>query len=185
MVQQSLFSQSRDSRRKKSPGEEFKERLWYGGGLNLGFSSSGISGFGGNSFYFGISPLVGYKIFDILSVGPRVELQYLTGRIDQGFGNPIRYNTFTYGGGVFSRVKLFNILFTHIEYDYLSRQNVSLSGGSDVIKQRFGQSLFLVGGGYNSGGKIGSEIYILYDVLDDGTSIQVPVQYRFGITVNF
>lgn len=43
-------------------------KIWYGGGLNLGFS--GQSGL--NVLQLGASPMVGYKILPRWSVGPRV-----------------------------------------------------------------------------------------------------------------
>ncbi len=181
--------QSRSRSKKKNRKEDILERLWYGGGFNLGFSRSSIGSLGGNTFFVGVSPMVGYRLINNLSIGPRIELQYFTGRFEETFGTSqiFKYNSFTYGGGVFMRYKFLPILFAHIEYDYLSQESavdVDYARG-EIISERFGESLFLMGLGYTSGGVLASEIYILYDVLADSNTTALPIQYRFGFTYNF
>ena len=182
-------SRSRSRSRTQSKKIDWAERLWYGGGFNLGFSRSAIGSLSGNTFFVGVSPMVGYRIVHGLSVGPRIELQYFTGRFDETFGASqiFKYNSFTYGGGIFMRYKFLPILFTHFEYDYLSQESpvdVDYARG-EIISERFGESLFLIGGGYTSGGILASEIYVLYDVLADDNTTNLPIQYRFGFTYNF
>ncbi len=182
-------SRSRNSRSRSSrEPEKFTDNIWYGGGFNLGFSGSNLGSLSGNSFFVGISPMAGYKLFKNFSAGPRLEIQYLTGRYRDRFSGSqtYKYNVITYGVGAFMRYKLFPFLFTHVEYDYLSREVPT----DQIIQnksatERYGDSLFLLGGGYTSGGEFSTEIYILYDVLDDGTSLQLPIQYRFGFTYRF
>ena len=119
----SLDAQSRSRSRSRTQKNkiDFAERLWYGGGFNLGFSRSAIGSLSGNTFFVGISPMVGYRIVHGLSVGPRIELQYFTGRFDETFGASqiFKYNSFTYGGGIFMRYKILPILFHHEHNQHL------------------------------------------------------------------
>ena len=73
------------------------------------------------------------------------------------------------------------------EWEYLNEDvPVDVDTQSNkIITNREGKNLFLIGGGYTSGGKVASEIYILYDVLSSQSSVDLPLIYRFGITLNF
>src|SRR5262245_42997407 len=64
---QNAFAQANGNKKGEAPSD-FKSRLWYGGGLIIGFSG----GSGSNVFQFGLAPQVGYKIVEPLSVGPRI-----------------------------------------------------------------------------------------------------------------
>ena len=58
----------------------FTDRLWYGADVSLGFT-----GFNGQtSFRAGIAPMVGFKVTENLSVGPRAEVLYTAFRIANG-----------------------------------------------------------------------------------------------------
>ena len=185
-----INGQSRTRKSKKeAKKEEILEHLWYGGGFNLGFNRTSLNNeVSGNTFFIGISPMVGYRVWRNLSFGPRLEFQYFTGRFEASGNSPIfKYNTFTYGGGIFMRYKFLPILFTHIEYDYLSQEvgtNIDYARGR-IETERFGESLLLMGLGYSSGGILSTEIYLLYDVLAEDNTTNLPIQYRFGFTYNF
>lgn len=175
---------------RKPVKKEWTDNLWYGGGFNLGFYGSSLAGLGGNVFFVGVSPMVGYKLLPNLSAGPRLEVNYTTGRYSDNFNGQIyKYNSITLGGGAFTRLKFLKRLFTHAEYSYLSRQNpVNIDyNRQKILFEREGDQLLLLGAGYTSGmgSGFGSEIYILYDVLEDNNTIQLPIQYRFGLTYNF
>ncbi|HFC00741.1 MAG TPA: hypothetical protein ENJ53_08050, partial [Phaeodactylibacter sp.] len=130
LVSFSPHAEAQKKKRKKSKDIEeyfddrgsFKDRLWYGGGFNLGFGGSGNV----SSFQFGISPMVGYKITDRFSLGPRISLDYnyikgpsvtLTGNTDNGRQAS---GIVSYSGGVFARFKFLDMLFAHTEYSYES-----------------------------------------------------------------
>ena len=148
----------------------FKHRLWYGGGINLNF--------GGNVMLLGISPMVGYKITDRFSVGPRVALDYQEQFI-QDFTNG---RWLSWGVGVFGRAKITESLFGHVEYMY-----EKIDGLNDISPDFATQenNLYL-GGGYSSsgGGAFGYEFVVLFNTSERDTD-RVPIDYRIGFTWNF
>jgi len=162
----------------------FKDRLWYGADVTLNFFSVP----GGNAFNAGIAPMVGYKITDAFSVGPRIEILYRGERYDINTGTDLKFNSTNYGVGAFTRLKVFNQYFIHAEYQTLNNEE-----GYDidyvnnkVLTLRSWDDHFFIGGGYGaSGGGIGFQISILWDVLQEFSSTNLPIQYRMGINYKF
>ncbi|MDX1940580.1 MAG: hypothetical protein SFU99_08510 [Saprospiraceae bacterium] len=169
-------SRSRENDRRQS---EFASRLWYGGGLALGFSSSGNE----SLFQLGLSPMVGYKIFEPFSIGPRVNLLYSHYRINFS-GDVEKADAVSWSAGVFSRYKIIRNIFAHIEYEFDNAAVFSygLDGLETLRRER---SNFYVGGGYNSGGTWGYEILLLYNTLQPENDINPPFSFRIGFTHNF
>lgn len=186
---------------RNSSGFDWKEKLWFGAGGTLNFAGNEI----GNEFIIGLTPMVGYKIQPWLSVGPRLELTYNTGRFD--LGNIVGYNAVDYGAGVFLRVKSpFNV-YLHTEYFLLNDQ--CLSDGticsiespnnftgvrldpedtSNLLTKRVTRDAMYIGLGYNSQNgfsKWGYEIQLNYDILAPETTTTLPIDLRFGLTYNF
>lgn len=172
-----ISAQSRSS--KKST--EISSRLWYGGGLGLGFQSFNQQ----SSFLFALFPMAGYKITEAISVGPRlgISYQYLKTR---GLDNRVyKFNPIEISGGLFARAKVYQPFFAHVEFELANEKRpVYDSFGVPVIFSNI-ENNFYVGAGYNSGGKFASEIYILYNVLEDSNSLDVPFVIRGGVTYNF
>ena len=176
---QTSFAQSK---KKSESSSDFKSRLWYGGGLALGFNGYN----GGNVFSFGLSPMVGYKITPALSVGPRVSFLFTSVKVP-GYK---AVGLFDVDAGVFARVRVFRGLFIQgeatnewyqepifytdftTEKDPRNRLNTRLGAGWNFSEGR--------GGG-------GSEIGIFYNftVANDLETYQNPLEYRFGFTWNF
>lgn len=167
----------------------FKDRLWYGGNLGLGFSSSNLGGgLQGNIFFLGVSPMVGYKFNEWLSAGPRLEFQWYTGRYREFGSGPIyRYNVINLGAGLFARAKVFRQFFLHGEYGVIQYtfpvnidyQNNRINTEKELIDQ------FLVGAGINFGGQFSSEIALLYNLLAPDDTVDLPIVFRYGFTYNF
>lgn len=155
---------------------EFKDKLWYGGNVGLGFSSNNYES------YFGLelSPMVGYKIFPRFSVGPRLIFRYAHYRTR--YSGPLdKFNLYSIGAGAFSRYKIIDQIFIHGEVNFLREQNViNTINGLDKINH-FTHHI-LLGVGYDSGY---GEIMILYDFLSPANSIQLPFKFRFGFNINF
>ena len=193
-----------DSKNKKSKKEEtpFKDKLWYGGGINLGFSAFN----GNNAFGFGVSPMVGYKFNNWLSAGPRLSVFFTS----QKYPGIKALNLFNTDAGIFLRARVFRGFFlqgelanqwiqdpgylvdrngvtlTVLEYDY-NRVTDIILGIAKVPYTRFTQ---FIGAGYNFSngeGGPGSEIGIFYNVAlaNDVKSYQNPLDYRFAFTWNF
>ena len=167
----------------------FLDRLWYGADVNLNFYSVQ----GGSGFNAGISPMVGYKIFDALSVGPRIELLNSGLNLNNNGQEDIKFRSFNYGVGLFTRLKVLDQYFLHAEFQQLSAEveRRSPSGqilfeGNKILTNRGWQDHFFLGGGYAaSGGGIGFQVSILWDVLQEFSSTNIPLYYRAGINYKF
>ena len=103
-------------------------------------------------------------------------------------GTDLKFNSTNYGVGAFTRLKVFNQYFIHAEYQTLNNEE-----GYDidyvnnkVLTLRSWDDHFFIGGGYGaSGGGIGFQISILWDVLQEFSSTNLPIQYRMGINYKF
>ena len=153
---------------------KFWDRIYFGGNLGLSFGS--------NSTVVDVSPIVGYKITERLSVGFGVTYIYYHVKIPS---INYSYETSIYGGDVFTRYFFFDNLFGHVEAGALNL---------DVPSQFFPYTLkrewipnFLLGAGYRAqmGEHSSFMIMLLYDVIDDPNSpFQNPifrVGFGFGI----
>lgn len=176
------FKKKKKKKKKKSDSDySLKDHLWYGGGVGLGFGS----GFGYSQFGFSLSPMVGYKIFGPLSMGPRISIDYTSTKV-QGVGT---YNLFDVELSLFARVKIFKGLFAQgeigtISDKYLYEDSNGLNTGTRTRPAQY------VGLGYNFSngeGGFGQEISIMYDfyIASDINAYETPWQYRFGITWGF
>lgn len=169
------------SRRSSKKNTELATRLWYGGGVGLGFQSFA----GQSSFLFALFPMAGYKITDAISVGPRIGLSYQYLKVLGIDGRVYKFHPFEISGALFGRAKVFNPIFAHIEYEVANEKRpVSTASGTPVIGSNI-ENNFYIGAGYNSGGKFASEIYILYNVLENENTLDVPFVIRGGFTYNF
>ncbi len=164
---------------KRTP-RPLQSKLWYGGGLQLGLSSFN----GASIFSFGLSPMVGYKIIERVSVGPRVEMLY-TSYKQRGFK---ALSLFDVDAGMFIRAKIFRGLFLQGELSnaWIQQPIDRGNGVEKVTTTRFNQRL---GAGWNFGNGQGggSEIGVFYNfaVANDIYSYEPPFSYRFGFTWNF
>jgi hypothetical protein len=155
-------------------------KIWYGGGLNLGFS--GQSGL--NILQLGASPMIGYKIVPRWSVGPRIS--FLASR----YSGKYYLNKITpidWGVGLFTRLKIISAIFAHAEYEIANQAFVS-ADGLKLYTDRLQQNNVYVGGGYSSGqGNTRFEIVALYNLQTPESSLYYisPFTFRFGFTVNF
>ena len=163
----------------------FTSRLWYGGGFNLGFSGNNVE----SIFQLGVSPLVGYKITENLSVGPRFSVLYLLYRAETFTPDGVQTaNLVNYGLGMFGRFKFARTIFAHVEYGF-DNEVVDLFYDPNSNDWNFGRRLqnnAYLGVGYNdSAGVWGYEIYLLYNLIQDNTVLDLPIDLRFGVTYNF
>jgi len=105
-------------------------KWFYGGGMALSF---------GDVDFVSISPLLGYRITPVVSVGGG--LQYIYRSYSQ-FGQD--YSTNDYGAYVFSRFHLSPGFFLSASYEYMRFQYFDFN--SNRVNDTFGS--FFVGGGY-------------------------------------
>ena len=164
----------------------FKHRLWYGvhfGGNFLSFSNN----------YFQIAPIisVGYKATDNFSFGLAGKIDYTYQRYFSTNNTPYKLSTASLGLGIFTRYKVFQNFFAHVEYDQVSIERakdnmLQLDPTGKILKERIWQDHCYVGGGYRSGSeKWGYEIMLLYNLIEDKAQGNIPFYLRFGFTYKF
>jgi len=173
-------------------GGKLVDKLWYGGGFTLGYGGSSNR----SAFNFGVSPMVGYKVTDRISFGPRLVVDYNAIRDQDRFGQVNKGKSINYGGGIFGRLKIFDAIFIHTEYSalnesfYLIDQFGDLAiepGTNDLATTREISNNFYIGGGYYSGGGggLGYEFLILYNLLAPDDVVAQPIDLRVGFTWGF
>lgn len=175
------YAQRRGKKKKKKTSKTdeyfdesgFANKLWYGGMVNF---SIGGDGFGNNTLLFGLSPMVGYKINDFFSIGPRVTMNYYEAYLT---GDNLK--VMELGVGVFGRAKFLASVFAHVEYETLNLNELSDFGAVEGSDDNF-----YLGLGYNSsmGGEWGYEILGLYNFQEEDER-NVPIDFRVGITYKF
>lgn len=171
-----------DTDRYFDESQGFTHRLWYGGGIALGFRGDNISSF----FQIGVSPLIGYKITDDLSLGPRFSILYSHYRLQTSFNTTGKVNMIDYGVGAFARYKVIRGFFVHLEYGADNEEIPIVLPNLELETTRQLRNNAYVGVGYNnSAGLWGYDIYILYNTLLAEDSFRSPFDLRFGVTYNF
>lgn len=192
----SYGKKKKKKKKKKSSESEttfhLAEHLWYGGGGTLNFS-------GGNNFnyfIFGLSPMVGYKIIEPVSVGPRFSFSY---NYIKGQGNDgMFYKTqpISYSIAAFTRFKFLRSFFAHAELEYESRKVFYVDPfgyllidyiTGEIVTDRITRENAYLGLGYNSGSPNGwgYEILVLYNLLVSENSYELPFNIRVGMTYRF
>jgi hypothetical protein len=185
------YAQRSKKKKKKSTTDQYfdesgslKTKLWYGGGFTLGYSGGTFERF----FQIGISPMVGYKITDKLSAGPRVSFVYTNYRVQ--FGNDVlTANPVSWDAGVFARYRIIPMIFAQIEYQFENDiQGFDLNSGNELETIRRKRSNFLAGLGYttsSAGSLLGWEILLLYNTTLPQNVLESPFIIRMGLTYNF
>lgn len=164
------------------------DRLWFGTGLDgLGISS--------NSFGFGLSPIIGYKLTKELSAGIRIPFNYQYDKyFNPNTGENINYSRVDLGIGGFTRAKILWGIFAHAEYNQLwENQPIIGAGGlvidpedsTKILSEVVNRDEFNVGLGYSSGNRVAYEISVLYNVLEPNDSSILPFTIRAGFNYNF
>lgn len=172
-------AQAKAQTRPVSDPDEWKSKLWYGGNLALGFSS----GFDYSLFQFGVSPMVGYKITNMLSAGPRASVIYNNIGVRDFSGNVERVNTISWALGAFARARVATSFFGQVEYVYESQP--FLDSNLDVYRQNRANAYLGVGYTTSRGSGWGTEIMVTYNLTLPGNTLQSPFDYRVGFTFNY
>ncbi len=181
LLSSSVLTASFAQRSTPAKENQFKSNLWYGGSAGLGFQSFNSQ----STFLIALYPMIGYKLLDNLSVGPRIGVAYQHLRT---LGTDLRvykFNPIEISGGLFARYKAFYNIFAHAEYEVASDKTPVLRAGGVPALETFIENNFYLGAGYTSGGQFSSEIYVLYNILEEGNTLQPPWSLRGGLTYNF
>ncbi|NJC26716.1 hypothetical protein [Neolewinella antarctica] len=154
--------------------------FWYGTGAQLGFSG----GNGTSFFNIGITPILGYKINDIISVGPRAGLTFNRYK-DERFNQDIKESFFQWSVGAFARAKIFRGIFAHTEYSLVNEVDGFSQNGEPVRSTR---AVPFLGAGFNQGGgpgQMGFEILVLFRLTQSEFINDSPYEFRTGVNFNF
>lgn len=145
----------------------FKERLYFGGNMGLGF---------GTTTYINLSPLVGCKITKQFSTGLGIIYNYFS----QTYGSR-KYVSTIYGGSAFARYMVSENLFAQVGWDKLNVMDYS----SPIPNSRAWIDNILIGGGYRQAisGKGSLVASIFYNINDTPLSpYQNPIiQIGFNV----
>ncbi|TXF84031.1 hypothetical protein FUA23_21380 [Neolewinella aurantiaca] len=162
-------------------GDTFGSNLWFGAGAQLGFQSTSQSSF----FQIGLSPIVGYKVNNFLSVGPRGSFAYNSYRQDIGGGDRFKANYATWQAGAFTRAKVIGQFFVHAEYSIVNEVEGFDADGDAVRSTR---AIPFLGGGLSQGGGVGTagfEIMLLFRLSAADRIGDSPFEIRTGLNYNF
>jgi hypothetical protein len=146
--------------RKETPQAKipFRDRLVFGG--NMG-------GFLGNTTYLMANPMIGYRMNDWWINGVGVNLTYISSG---------GYQEIMYGSSLWSRAYIVKTIIAHSEFELLRREAKDQYGNSGAVNV----PVWLVGAGYNSGGRIGFSAMIMYDLIQDPNSPYSNPIFRVG-----
>ncbi len=168
----------------------FKHRLWYGLSGALNFNNQGNV----RVFNLGISPMVGFKIIEPVSVGPRFIWNNLFLKAQNSNGDIISDVISEYGAGLFARYKPFRQIFAHVEYEYITSEDILQSNGSLLLdpndptkfltEKKSKDNLYL-GIGYTSGSIVSYEAMLLYNALQEKNTLDLPFSLRISFTYKF
>jgi hypothetical protein len=154
----------------------FKDRIFFGGGFGLSFSSY--------SDYVSVSPMIGYKLTPKVATGLQVQYRYT--KYKQYI---TKFSTSDYGVSPFIRYNFYGPLFLHAEYEYLSYE---YPVSTDKMARKAYNS-FLAGGGFFQplGRSAGFYIVALYNfsykdrAYGEISPYDSPLILRAGVTAGF
>ncbi len=130
-------------------------RVYVGGSLGFNFS--------GDYSRFSITPLIGYRITKMLSIGAKFVYEYIS---DKRYTND--FTSSNYGGSVFARLRPTSRFYFHGEYAYMSYEYRT----SNISSERDWVPFLLLGVGYYQpiSRKASFFAEVLFDVLQDSKS---------------
>jgi len=152
---QQMQDSTNTSQQKTKQKKNLSDKIYYGGTFGISLGSYTM---------IGIYPLVAYKLTPKLSAGVKFSYQYVS---DNRYST--KYNTSNYGGSVFSRFRVTQRLYTHVEYEQM---NYDLYDYSTNSTSREWVPFLYVGAGYsqNLGGNVWLNLQVLFDVLQNENS---------------
>ncbi len=174
------YYNSDNDRDRVQRGDSFGSNLWFGAGAQLGFQAGNNQSF----FQIGLSPIVGYKINNIVSVGPRGSIAYNSFKFATNVGDETE-KFVTWSAGAFARAKILGQFFAHAEYSLMNeRQRNFQTGELDGVTR----AIPFLGGGLSQGGGIGAagfEILLLFRLSGADRIGDSPFEIRSGLNYNF
>ena len=170
-----------NNRRDTEVGRRGDSPIWYGTGAQLGFAATSFQ----SNFLIGLSPIVGYKVNNFLSVGPRGSFTYNRFRDDRF---DFREGYFEWELGAFARALVYRGFFAHVEYNLLNEVDIFQNQSTFELETvRRTRAVPFAGGGINQGGgpgQMGFEVLILFRLTQPDIINDSPFQFRTGINFN-
>ncbi|RZL06706.1 MAG: hypothetical protein EOO62_18375 [Hymenobacter sp.] len=158
-------------------------KLFVYSGIGLGYSSF----YGYSNFNFSISPALGYRVNDRLSIGPGISYAYNHYGQDYSNGPSTSVSTSSFGAKVFAQFMVYNNFFIHAEYESTRAQFLAV----DQYNQYVGTitrtvQTPLAGIGYRSqiSNRAAADIVVLYNFQDNYNSIYPNPVIRFNFLFN-
>ncbi len=154
-----------------------KDRMFFGGGFGLSFSS--------NYDFFSVSPIIGYRLSPKVATGLSITYRYTKYK----YVTP-SISTNDYGLSPFIRYQFYGPLFLHAEYEYLNYEYITYTGESN----RKSFTSVMAGGGFFQpvGRRAGLYLSLLYNFSyrnptspNDYYPYSSPFVVRAGITAGF
>ena len=158
--------------------------IWYGAGAVLQYRGGTFS----SQFRIGINPIVGYKLNNFLSVGPRASIVYNAYRFDTGGGGKLSSRNWTWSVGPFARAKIYRGFFVQAEYSLLSDVVITGVTNGQLDELRSTRAVPFLGAGLSQGGGPGAagfEILIMFRLTQPDRLNDAPYEFRTGFNYNF
>lgn len=180
LITASIFAQTEEDPSVKDL--QFNQRLVFGGGFGMQF---------GNVTLLDLSPSIGYRVTDQLTLGTGISYKYNHIKdytLDLNSGKWYDYNSNVFGGSIWSRYYLLQNIFAHAEIEQL-RINYKYTSFSSTtptnIKSGVDMTSVLVGGGYRQplGGHVFFNILILFNLNETEFSPYNNPIIRAGVSV--
>lgn len=173
------FAQTAEKQSKEDDGESILKSLVLGGNIGIGYA---------NGWNFNLSPTIGYR-FTKSTVGG-FGITYSYADFSNSYYNNYQTTYNTTGGRIFARQLLFQNLYAHAEYEYLSYEVKVRANDGRIIDQFESTSPgLLLGGGYttNFGHGLGFVTEVLYNVLyrSGYSPYSTPLVIRGGFMYGF
>lgn len=156
--------------------QTFKEKIFYGGSLGLQF---------GNLTLVDLSPMIGYKLTSRIGIGVSPTYKYYKYKGYDFLGNSYSQQSHVLGAGLFGRVLIFDNIFAHAEYEYLTYRSKDLTGTG--LPETTEYTSVLVGAGYRE--QIASNAYmyllLLWNLNETIDSPYTNPVIRAGFSIGF
>ena len=170
----SLNTKAQDEEEK--PKVPFKEKLFTGGSVSLGFYS--------NTFLIGASPVFGYSITNWADLGIVINYTYTSYRDYYVFDDRLKQQN--YGGGGFVKLYPVRFLFAQAQWEYnFLHLKYMLPNNGATTKDQAEASSFLVGRAYTTGpmGRGGAPHFYLAILFDISNNLYSPYTDAYGRTI--
>jgi len=155
----------------EKPKTALKDKIYYGGYVNLSFGSYTV---------VGVEPMIGYKLTPKLSAGIKINYTYTSSNY-----SGTKYTSSSYGGSIFARYRVIPPLYAHVEYAAYNYEFYY----DPVEPTREWVPFLFVGAGYSQkmGGRAWVNFQVLFDVLQSSKSPYNDWEpfYSVGVGVGF